>query len=401
MSESFSIAPNRAVAGLSFSVCNDPAQIADQWLEFEKIAQATVFQSYKWTSAWCRTSAMAFGERPLIVTGYDSTGRLALVWPMAIVRKLGVSVLSWLCQDRSCYNSGLYRHDIIEQLGGEEIRAILDQIACQRPEISAINFLKQPFEFNGVKNPLARLPVYLAANPAYALDLSPDFDSLYASIFGARSRNKHRQKVRYLAKAGELKFVRAETEGERFEVLETFLRQKALQFQNQGMPNKFADPRMQMFYRELARETGDGFPLECTSLRVGDTVAATRLGIQFQNSFYSLNISMDLGELKRWSPGFILLREQIARHCGQGTIVFDFGPGPSEIKDSWHAYERPVFETHLALDPRGWTTTVLSQTKARSKLAIKRSPIFWKIGQSVRGLVKAFRRSTISRPHSS
>lgn len=392
--------PHRSVAGLSLSFCEDPAEIRDQWLAFEKEADVTVFQSYKWTSAWCRTSAAAFGERPLIVTGHDSAGQLALILPMALVRKLSACVLRWLSQDYANYNLGLYRPDIVDQIGEVEIRAIFGQIACHWPEISAIQFRKQPFEWNGVNNPIAQLPSYPGASSAYALNLSPDFHSLYASTFSGRTRRKRKWGERNLAKLGKLKIALADTETERLELLETFLRQKAIQFQSEGMPNVFADPRVQMFYRELTRDSGDGAPFEYNYLSVGDTVAATCNGMKFQDRFYLLTISMDLGELNRWSPGFILLREKIAHHCREGTAVFDLGSGDAGYKAAWHSDEVPRFETYLSLSPRGWATTFLSETKAQSRWAIKSSPLVWKMVSSVRELIKAVRRSINSRPNS-
>ncbi|MGI9522281.1 MAG: GNAT family N-acetyltransferase [Hyphomicrobiaceae bacterium] len=405
---SFMPAPSRllttpigSVAGLSLSFCKAPTDIIDEWLEFEKSACATLFQSYKWLSAWCRTAALAHGEHPLILTGFDADGRLALIWPMAIVKKLGTFVLTWLGQARSNYNFGLYRRDIIDQIGEAEIRAILGKISRQRPEIGAIHFLKQPFEWNGVKNPLAQLPTYPAALRAYALNLYPDFDSLYASTFSARSRSTLRRKERNLAKSGKLNISLAATETERLELLETFLRQKAIQFQSQGELNVFEDPSMQTFYRELARDTGNGTSFECAYLSLDNTVAATFNGMRFQDIFYFLTASMDLGELKRWSPGFILMREHVAHHCRQKTAVFDLGPGDGDHKASWQGQEVRCFETHLSLSPRGWATTALSQTKAKSKFAIKRNPILWKTARSVRGLTRALRRHIISEPNNS
>lgn len=394
------MATMEAIRSLTLSFHTDPAHIADQWLAFEVSALATLFQSYKWVSAWCRTAAKAYGEQPLIITGHDSTGQLALIWPMAIVQRSGAYVLTWLGQAASNYNFGLYRRDIIGQIGQAEVREIFAQIESHRPDIDAIHFRLQPLEWNGVKNPLVQLPSYPAARRAYALDLSPDFDSFYASIFNSRSRGKHRRKERNLAKAGEVKIAIAETEMERLEVLEIFLRQKAIKLRNQDRSNAFSDPRMQEFYRELARDTHDGAPFEYTSVSVGDTVAATFHGTRFQDKFYFLNTSMDLGELKQWSPAFILLRQHIAQQCGKGTAVFDFGPGENEYKAAWNVYEVPLFETYLTLSARGWLTTLLSQTKASSKLAIKRSPFLLKTAHSVRALKNALRQSAISRPNS-
>ena len=153
-----------------------------------------------------------------------------------------------------------------------------------------------------------------------------------------------------------------------------------------------------MFYRDLAKDTVNGAPFEQTYLSVGDTVAATFNGVTFQDRFYFLSNSMDLGELRRWSPGFSLMREHVAHHCEQGTAVFDLGPGQYDYKDAWQGYEIPLFETYLPLNPRGWATTVLSQTKAQSKLAFKRSPILCKMARAVRAVVRELVGVEPSRP---
>ncbi len=109
--EKWSTASEQSVANLSLLFYTDPADIANEWLALETSAHATLFQSYKWISAWRRTAAMVFGERPLILTGYDAAGQLALIWPMAVVQKFGTCVLTWIGQTHSNYNFGLYRRD--------------------------------------------------------------------------------------------------------------------------------------------------------------------------------------------------------------------------------------------------------------------------------------------------
>ncbi len=278
---------------------------------------------------------MAFGEQPLILTGHDADGRLALIWPMAIIRSSGTCVLTWLGQRFSNYNCGLYRRDIVDQIGRPEILAILGQITRSWPEIDAIRFLNQPYEWNGIINPLAWLPSISAPHRYYALDLSPDFDSLYASKFSSRSRSKLRRYERRLAEKGHLKIAIAEKEVQRLDLFETFLRQKSVQLTDKGEPNAFADMRTQIFYRELMRDLGDGPPLEFSYIGIDESVLATFNGMQFQNRFYFLNTSMGLGELQRWSPGFFLLRENVANHCRRRTPVFDFCPGEYRCKTDW------------------------------------------------------------------
>ena len=53
---------------------------------------------------------------------------------------------------------------------------------------------------------------------------------------------------------------------------------------------------------------------------VNDPVIATFNGMSFQDSFYFLTASMTLDKVKQWSPGFLLMKEQIKYHCQRNTF---------------------------------------------------------------------------------
>lgn len=376
------------VAGFKLDYHDDPGQLADAWRALEVNGVASLFQSYRWVSAWCRHAARPRGERPLIVVASDDTGRIAFIWPMSVVRHAGISVLGWLGQSVASYNLGLYRRDVMETLSGEQVRELLQGIAGHRPEISAVGLINQPAQWDGIANPFGRLPREPANVRSFELPLTPDFDALYQTKFSGRTRSTLRRKERNLAKLGALETTVADSIERRLEFYQLFKEQKARQFAEQGIPNYLTDPGIDAFYRELTRGGESGAIMEHAGLRVGDEVAATLCGVRFKDRFYFIQTSMTQGPLRKHSPGALLLRDQIARHCRLGAAIFDLGPGEGSHKDAWAGDEIPLMATYLPLSAKGWAATALRKAGARATRVIKQSPTLLRTARRMRKLAR-------------
>jgi CelD/BcsL family acetyltransferase involved in cellulose biosynthesis len=83
--------------------------LEQNWRALEKSAQAspTVFQSFDWVSAWCRTYC-ANQQCPdiHIIAGFDNN-RLVFVWPLMRIRRAGLSILCWLTEPFGQYGDVL------------------------------------------------------------------------------------------------------------------------------------------------------------------------------------------------------------------------------------------------------------------------------------------------------
>src|SRR6185369_474874 len=190
---------------LTLSFYSSSSQIENEWLAFEKRAVCTLYQSYRWVSAWCHSAAAQFDEKPLFVVARDGQGEIAFILPMAKVRRFGVGFLSWLSQFQSAYNMGLYRQDVLPQLDAVLLREILAGIRKTCPELSGAMLTDQPLEWEGHENPIARLDcVHVVRERCYALPLKPCFDDVCATNLSHERRTELRRKWRRLSEYGDV-----------------------------------------------------------------------------------------------------------------------------------------------------------------------------------------------------
>ena len=351
---------------------DNPMQLEGIWRSFEETAFCTLFQSYAWLSPWCRTAALAHGQQPVIAVWLDDDGSPAIIWPMALSARHASRTLTWLGQGHSSYNMGLYRSDVVETLDADALRRMLDELASQLPGVRALHLIDQPVEWNGRRNPFARLPQTPSTNVGFEIPLKTDPKEFLKSALSRDTRRRLERMERRLTEKNAVEFGLADTEKQRLEMFSIFLRQRAAQFEQLGESNVFSPPAMHDFYRELYTQKS----FESAYLKVGDQVVATSNGMKFQDRFYHLTLSMSLNFESdiQISPGRLLSREHIGRQCREGTAMFDFGPGRGIHKSAWHPREIAFIQTHLPLRPIGTPMTILRRTIAQCRYEILSSP---------------------------
>lgn len=358
------------VAGYRLNVIDDLSKFAPKWAEFELASVGSLFQSLRWVSTWLRTAAAACGETPLIIAGYDRAGQLAFIFPFATringSGKTPASTLTWLGQSQTSYNIGIYRRDVMNALTADQLDAILKSIIGLRPDIVAANFTNQPLAWEGVANPFANLHQFPARGNSFELELQSDFEALYEAKFSTRSRSTLRRKQRQLAKQGKLTIQAAASDENRLKIYEIFTKQKAVQFAEQGIENFLDDPVTARFYRELAGPCETLPIFEQSHIDIDEDVAATLNGFRFKDRFYFIQTSMALGRLAKWSPGLLLLRDNIAWNCDRGVTHFDLGPGTGAHKEAWHGNEIELFDTYFAARASGYPATMKRIVMARA-----------------------------------
>ncbi|MEZ5776531.1 MAG: GNAT family N-acetyltransferase [Hyphomicrobiaceae bacterium] len=365
-----------------------PDMVADLWREFERSATATLFQSYRWVDAWCRTVAPVTGEEPLIVVGRDGSGETAFIWPMAVTRRAGIRVLTWLGQEHANYNMGLYAPGVAALIGVNDLWRMISEIAASRPGIAAVSFSSQPLHWHGIANPFAELPRQASANSSWLLPLEGSFASLYEARIGRTTRQTLRRKERKLAELEGYAVARAVSTADRLDLFEAFREQKAVQLAAQGTPNVFERPEIAAFYADLAETEREGGALiDCTGLTVGSDIIAVASGARFQDRFYLLTTSIAMGEHQRWSPGLVVMKEQIADACAAGAGLYDFGTGDGAHKLTWGPDNFALFDTYVPLRTAGYAVTWLGRSRAFAKRVVKSNDRLWQLARTTRRML--------------
>lgn len=322
------------------------------------------------------------GGEVVIVTGHDANGRVLFLLPFDKSHKYGVTILSWLGQAHANYNMGLFEPNVAASLTGADVHALLAAIASASGA-DAATFYSQPYTWEGVATPLAKLPHQQAASNGFAVTLG-EFDKMWHERFGKQSRRNFDRKERKLAETGPLDYGWAATEAERLALVETLFAQRSRQYAELGVGDIF-DEKGRAFYRELALLDDDNpSRLRLGYLKVGNDVAAMFCGSVLHNRLSVCFSSMAEGQIQKQSPGALLLKHQIKEACGKGFAFYDIGVGASRHKDEWSDVEQALFDSFLAFRPQGYVATLPAAALTRLKGAIKASPRLWPIALRVR-----------------
>lgn len=90
------------------------------------------------------------------------------------------------------------------------------------------------------------------------------------------------------------------------------------------------------------------------------------------------------GELRRYSPGSLLLQHQIEEAAGKGLAFYDFGGGSAGYKDKWCDVVEPLFDSFIAFKPHGVALTLALASRAGAKRLIKSNPQIWLLAKRMR-----------------
>jgi CelD/BcsL family acetyltransferase involved in cellulose biosynthesis len=359
-----------------------PGAIEAAWRGFEAEAVCTLFQSFRWCEAWCQTAALALGEQPVIVVATDVSGRLAFIMPLAIVRRFGVPTLVWLSQSQSAYNMGLYRADVMDRLGAQELGQLFALISRTFPRLAAVHLTGQPVTWEGHRNPMADLP-FEPREQCYAVPLFGDFAAVCASQLSSDKRQDLRRQWRRISEEKCPAIAVAQHETARLDALRRFFDQKTLWVASEGKSNFIDHPAVRLFFEHLACGTARDNPLDIACIEIDGAAISTIKGMQFKDRFYHLNGSIADTPLRRWSLGQLLIHDLIARACANGVKHWDFGPGEGQHKRYWRPVSVQTIDTSLIFRFSGRVVRAIDRSEKALRDTLRRHPKVLKGAKSI------------------
>ena len=360
-------------------VYTDLSEVLGPWTEFEATAVHMVFQSHGWLSAWQKHIGSQSGYQPQIIIGYGGNGAIRFILPLAIKKMGPVRILCYLGCPEASYQIGLYAPRFARSLTLERVFEFSREIRSLLPKFHVARFKRQPFEWQGLKNPLAFFPHKPAPSNGYAISLNADYQTLYDATRSRKSQSKIARRERKLAKIGDIEFNACTSKQEISRVCDILFAQKAKRFCEQGIANFLERPGVQDFYRSLCLDSrSDGTrTLDLHYYKCGDQVLATLMSAPYLNTEFGLINSMTDGPLRTHSPGLHALHHDIERLCSSNIEVYDLGVGAHSYKDLWSDREHALFDTIIPVNLMGYIYSYGSRFLLRLKRSIKNSKILW------------------------
>ena len=367
---------------LTLSIHTSFAAVESEWRRFEQIAEGTPFQTFEWLAAWYRHIGTREGAVPAIAIGRFADGKTAFIVPLAVEAKRSLRRLCWLGQDLCDYNAPLLARDFSQRVTPGRFLAIWRELRkrlqCD-PQLHHdwIDFEKMPQTVGVQINPFTYLRVTPNANSAHITQLSGDWETFYRAKRSSATRRRDRVKRKRMSEYGEIRFVTAVAADDAGNTLETLMDQKSRSFARKGIADMFTRPGWREFFLDFASNPATRHLAHVSRIEIGTTVTAANFAILFGDCYYHILSSYYDGELTRYGPGALHLRDLLAHAIKLGLRRFDFTIGDERYKLEWSDLRLKLCDHSAAATWRGWPTSFLSMARRRLKRFIKQTPAVW------------------------
>jgi CelD/BcsL family acetyltransferase involved in cellulose biosynthesis len=389
-------APEALLGDIRLSVHEDLSAVEQDWRDFERRADGTVFQTFDWLSTWQSHIGARAGVRPAIVVGRDAGGIL-FVLPLSTRAVEFARELAWLGSDLCDYNVPLLTQGFAQRFDHAGFKALWGNItrclqASARHRYDVVNLTKMPAMVGGQANPLLNLGVAVNPSGAYLTHLAGDWETFYAAKRSSTTRRRDRTKRKRLSEFGEVRMVNPESAADILSALDVLMVQKARLFSHMGVGNLFARPGHAEFYRALASEPATRNLVHVSRLDVGTTAAAVNLGLTYRDCYYHLLASYDDGDLSRFGPGAAHLHDLLHLAIDRGFKIFDFTIGDERYKRDWSDTEIKLHDHISAATWRGALIAMPRLASQRLKRWIKQTPLLWTTFSSARAFIGSLKQ---------
>jgi CelD/BcsL family acetyltransferase involved in cellulose biosynthesis len=325
------------------------------------------------------------GIVPFIVTGLDAAGRPLFLWPFGRKQIGPLRLAGFLGSKHASFNIGLWRRDLAAAISAADIGNLIARIATGRDPVDLVTLYDQPLRWAGLANPFALLPRQLSAEDGSCLTLDTPVRGIEAVVSPAM-RSRLRIKERKLKKLAGYGYVQVTSAADIDRMLDAFFALKAVHMRAQGLTNVFAEPGVAEFLRQACHiKLADSRPLiELHALEGDGEMLAVFGAVVDPYRFSAMFNTYTLSQHARHSPGLILLQHMIGACAARGARSFDIGVGRAHYKSFFCKEPEPLFDTFLALTPRGRLAAPAFRAIFAAKRIIKSKPALWAAVQFLR-----------------
>jgi CelD/BcsL family acetyltransferase involved in cellulose biosynthesis len=380
---------------LDISIHSGLAAAESEWRSFQTTAECTPFQTFEWLSAWQRHIGARQGFMPVIVIGRFADGKTAFVLPLAIEPQRSGKRLCWLGQELCDYNAPLLARDFSQRITPDRFLTlwrVLQKRMRSDPQFRYdwIEFEKMPQTVGVQINPFTHLAVAPNANSAHITQLGDDWETFYRAKRSSATRRRDRAKRKHMSEFGEIRFVTVADPVDRQRTLDTLWDQKKKILARKGISDIFAQPGYRQFFDDLASNPDTRHLVHVSRVEIGDTHAAANFAILFGDCYYHVLSSYCDGQLARYGPGVLHLRDLLAHAIKLGLRRFDFTIGDERYKLEWSDQYVKLYDHSSAATWRGRPASSVSAARRRLKRFVKQTPLLWTLACRIRSAVGPF-----------
>lgn len=351
------------------------------WRELET-QLATPFQRFDLLSAWQAEVGKRHRALPFIVIARDADDRPLLLLPLAIRRHRGIRIASFIGGKHTSFNMALWDKDFAREATIADLAALVSALRA-RNAVDVLALTQQPRHWQDQLNPFAMLPKQRSVNDCPVLTMVPGDPPINRISNSFRRRLK--SKERKLQTPG-YRYHLADSETDVERLLNWFFHVKPMRMAEQKLPDVFAEPGVADFVRKCchARLPGGGHVIDIHALECDDEVIAIFAGVADGHRFSMMFNTYTLSGRTRYSPGLILMRHIIDHYGERRYRALDLGVGSDDYKRLFCKGDEPIFDSFIALTPRGKLAAIVMSGLNRTKRLVKRNRFLLDLAQRLR-----------------
>ena len=345
---------------------------------------AKAFHAHAQHPVWVRAWVQATGADAFFVTLHRN-GRPALMLALEVVRRGPFKVAAFMGQRHANGNFAALAPGSGQPLARHETDALMKAVRNARPDVDLVMLERQVPSIDGVDNPFAGLQTMASPNLALATDLSGGMDAVLDRMSGKRKRKKYKLQLRKFEEAGGYRWFEASTQEEVERLISDFYRLKAARFKKRGIPDTFASPEVQAFFRQLFHDAlqVEPVPFALHGIEVAGEIRGIN-GFSITDTSYVCEFCAIRDDDSTISPGFYLDYVGIEDACRRGKAVYDFSVGDDDYKRTWCDIETVQFDTLLPLSLKGRALSGAMKARAGAVRMLKSNKRVWDTVKSLR-----------------
>jgi CelD/BcsL family acetyltransferase involved in cellulose biosynthesis len=381
------VAPARSKASCiaRIDVITDLGAAEPIWRRLENGTRAwTAYQRFDFLAAWQRQVGERQNISPFIVVAFDAEQQPLLLLPLALERRFGVHIATFMGDKHATFNMPLWDAAFAKEANAADLEALLSWLR-DRADVDVLALTQQPKRWRDLKNPLALLSHQPSVNSCPVLTIAPGAapDALIGNSFRRRLKSKERK----LEKLPGYRYGLASTDAEITRLLDWFFRTKPLRMAEQKLPNVFGDPGVESFVREAcATKLPAGHrAIDIHALECDEEVIALFAGVADGERFSIMFNTYTMSDHARFSPGLILIRNIVDHYAAQGYRALDLGIGSDDYKRFFCKDDEPILDCFIPLSRRGKGATIAMAALNRAKRLVKQNPVLLGFAQRLRG----------------
>jgi len=301
------------------------------WFEIEKYSDHKCFNSLSWIENYISSFHGIPNNLQLRIFIIFLKNEPVCVFPFEIIKKFKINLLQLACDLKSDFNTPILKKNF--SFEEKSFQKIWNEILKMIPEVDIIYLKKQINYFETLNNPFIN---FLKNSKEGSIQqiLLPNIWSDYTyKILKKKFYQDLLRTKRLIKKNGKVEFIIAKSATEKREIIDILINQKKIDLAKKNI-NSFTSKDIN-FYNNFEEYKNREYTIQVSAIKLNGEVVAAHWGVITNKCYYYLLPSMKEGDIRRFSPGKLLLSILIRWSISKKIKFFDFGLGEEFYKKNW------------------------------------------------------------------